>query len=257
MNRVDGKVALVTGAGAGIGRVTANLLAKGGARVVTTDIDGAAAAETAAAIERLGGAAYSLPHDVTDEESWRGAVASAKDKWQRLDILVNNAGISVAEDIEDTSLESWRRVLAVDLDGVFLGMKHAIRAMKAGGGSIVNISSVLGLVGDGSLTSYGAAKGGVRSLTKAVALYCGERGYAIRVNSVHPGFVLTAMTMQGLRQFDRDKIKALREDMIRRHPIGRLGEPIDVARAVLFLASDDSSFITGSELVVDGGYTAR
>jgi 3(or 17)beta-hydroxysteroid dehydrogenase len=250
-------VALVTGAGAGIGEATAGLLAKAGARVLATDIDPKTAEATAAAIRAAGGEAAALAHDVGAEADWRRAVEKATETWGRLDILVNNAGIMSQERFEDMSLESWRRLLAVDLDGVFLGLQHAIRAMKETGGSIVNISSVLGIVAHPSFAAYGAAKGGVRSLTKAIALYCCEHGYRIRVNSVHPSFVLTSMTVEGLRQLGLEKIRSQRDELMRSHPIGRLGEPMDVARAVLFLASDDASFITGTELTVDGGYTAR
>jgi NAD(P)-dependent dehydrogenase (short-subunit alcohol dehydrogenase family) len=257
VNRVDGKVALVTGAGAGIGEATAILLAKAGARVVVTDTHLKNGEATAAAIHRDGGDALFLEHDVADETAWQRVIDATLHRWGQLDILVNNAGIAANDDIENLDLDSWRRLMSVDLDGVFLGLKHAIRAMKSTGGSIVNISSVLGIVGEGSQIAYGAAKGGVRSLTKAVALYCADRGYGIRVNSVHPGFVLTQMTLGELRKLDRDRIHEQRRELLSRHPIGRLGEPMDIARAVLFLASEDSSFITGAELVVDGGYTAR
>ena len=182
-------------------------------------------------------------------------------EYGKLDVLVNNAGISGAGlgVFEDQSFENWRKVLSINLDGVFLGTQRAVIAMKdSGGGSIVNISSVMGLVG-GAGAAYNASKGGVRLLTKSVAVHCGTMGYNIRVNSVHPGYIWTPM-VSGIvdvappeANLTEDGLKAM---LIEKHPIGRLGVPEDIARGVLFLASDDSAFMTGSELVIDGGYTA-
>ena len=211
-----------------------------------------------------GGEAISLKHDVTSEEDWAKVIEATLSRFGKLDILVNNAGILINNTIEDLSLTDWRKVMAVNLDGVFLGTKHAIGAMKkTGGGSIVNISSVAGLVGmGGGSSAYSASKGGVRIFTKAAALQCGKLGhnYNIRVNSVHPAFVLTPL-MDSLFHSEAKKtgltyeeVKKIREDWTM---VGRLGEPDDVAYAVLYLASDESSFVTGAELVVDGGFTAR
>ncbi|MEQ9519335.1 MAG: glucose 1-dehydrogenase [Parvibaculum sp.] len=267
MGRLDGKVAIVTGAGKGIGAATAGLLASEGAKVLLTDIDQAAGEKAADEIQNRSDTASFIAHDVTDEAAWDKIVAHAVKVYGRLDILVNNAGIAPSGGpIEDLSLADWRHVTAIDLDSVFLGCKYAIRAMKVnanekGGGSIINISSIMGLIGQPNAAAYNAAKGGVRLLTKVAALECAEAGYGIRVNSVHPGFVDTPL----VRNAVNDGVIAGRmgseneafELLTLLHPIGRLGVPKDIANAILFLASDESSFMTGAELVVDGGYTAR
>ncbi len=266
MGRLDGKVALVTGAAKGIGTATAALLASEGAKVLLTDIDEAAGEKAADQVQNQSGTASFIAHDVTDEAAWERVVTHAVETYGRLDILVNNAGIAPkGGPIEDLSLEDWRHVTAIDLDSVFLGCKYAIRAMKQNGsesgGSIINISSIMGLVGQANAAAYNAAKGGVRLLTKVAALECAEAGYGIRVNSVHPGFVDTPL----VRNAVSDGVVAGRmgseneafELLTMLHPIGRLGVPRDIANAILFLASEESAFMTGAELVVDGGYTAR
>jgi len=260
MNRVDGKTAIVTGAGSGIGKATSRLLSQAGARVVVTDIDARAAGETAREIEADGGAALALHHDVTSEVHWGAVIDKTLAEYGQLDVLVNNAGISGAGlgTFEDQTFENWHKVMSINLDGVFLGTQRAVLAMKDSGGSIVNISSVMGIVG-GAGAAYNASKGGVRLLTKSVAVHCGTMGYKIRVNSVHPGYIWTPMIANIVdiapaeANLTEDGLRAM---LVERHPIGRLGEPEDIARGVLFLASDDSSFMTGSELVIDGGYTA-
>ncbi|MEQ9146431.1 MAG: glucose 1-dehydrogenase [Parvibaculaceae bacterium] len=264
MGRLDGKVAIVTGAAKGIGASTSALLAAEGAAVVCTDIDRDAGEKVADRIQNDGGRATFISHDVTDEAQWEQVVSAARDAFGGLDILVNNAGIAPAgEPIEDMELESWRRVTAIDLDSVFLGCKHAIRGMKTSGngGSIINISSIMGLVGQPNAAAYNAAKGGVRLLTKVAALECAEAGYGIRVNSVHPGFVDTPLVRgaveNGVVAGRMGSANEAIELLTMLHPIGRLGVPKDIANAILFLASDESAFMTGSELVVDGGYTTR
>ncbi|MGE0716819.1 MAG: glucose 1-dehydrogenase [Alphaproteobacteria bacterium] len=247
--RVAGKVAVVTGAGSGLGRAFAASLAAEGATVVATDVDAAGARATAAA---CGGTSLRL--DVTDEAAWKRTIAKVVKAHGRLDVLVNNAGIVVLHDVESTTLEEWRRVMAVNLDGVFLGCKHAIPAMKATGGSIINLSSVSGIVGGHNLAAYNASKGGVRLLTKSVALHCARAGYGIRCNSIHPSFVATPM-VEGMIAAADDPEKA-RQRLARQVPIGRIAEPDDVTPMVIYLASDESRFVTGSELVVDGGLTA-
>jgi 3(or 17)beta-hydroxysteroid dehydrogenase len=249
--RVSNKTAIVTGAAGGIGLATATLLIEEGARVVLTDVANEAGA---AAAKRLGARASFKPLDVTNPAQWEEVVRETDAEFG-LDILVNNAGIALLKDIENTSLDEWRRIHEVNLDGVFLGCKHAIAAMKRrGGGSIVNVSSIAGMIGHHSLAAYCSSKAGVRLLTKSVALHCARRGYNIRCNSVHPSFAATPM-VDAMIENARDPAK-MRDALTRAAPLGRLAEPIDVARTILFLASDESAFTTGAEFVVDGGATA-
>jgi 3(or 17)beta-hydroxysteroid dehydrogenase len=254
----------VTGAAGPLGKAQALLLAEEGAEVVLTDIVESEAAKTVDEIRRQGGDAIFVKHDVTSEDGWTDVIKQTVSTFGRLDVLVNNAGVLINKAIEEMTLEDWRRVMAVNLDGVFLGTKHAVGTMKkSGGGSIINISSVAGLVGmGGGSSAYSASKGGVRLFTKAAALQLSKAGhdYNIRVNSVHPAFILTPM-MEAIFRSESERTgrsyneaKKLREDWTM---VGRLGTPEDVAYAVLYLASDESSFVTGAELVVDGGFTAR
>ena len=252
MSRVAGKVALVTGAASGLGAAVARRLAAEGARVAITDLDAAAGGAVA---DDIGGDAHFLRHDVRREEEWIAVLAAAAERFGPIGVLVNCAGVAILKDIEETTFEEWRDVMAVNLDGVFLGCKHGVMAMKeSGGGSIINMSSVSGLVGGYNLAAYNASKGGVRLLTKSVALHCARRKYAIRCNSVHPSFVDTPM----VRAFiDGSRDPAHTEETLKRQiPLGRLGHVDDVAAMVLYLASDESAFVTGAEMVVDGGLTA-
>ena len=247
--RLEGKVALISGGARGMGAEEAVLFAQEGAKVVIGDVLDAEGNATAEAIPD-GACAY-IRLDVTSEDDWRQAVALAEERYGRLDILVNNAGVSAVGGIEDTTVEEWDRVMSVNAKGVFLGTKHAIPAMqRAGGGSIINISSQLGIVAmNESSPQYIASKGAVRLLTKSTAIqYAGD---GIRCNSVHPGPIVTPMT--NFRRAD----PAVRELMTSRIPLGRYGEAIDVAYGVLYLASDEASFVTGSELVIDGGWVAQ
>ncbi|MCA1683411.1 MAG: glucose 1-dehydrogenase [Actinobacteria bacterium] len=242
---MDGKVALVTGGASGIGRATVLRLATAGMRVVATDID-AAGANVVAAIE---GAMF-VEHDVRDEAAWERAVEATLQAHGRLDVLVNNAGISRVAAVTEMTLADWRSLMAVNLDGVFLGVKHGVLAMRrhGDGGAIVNVSSISGIVGAPRSSAYCASKGGVRLLTKAVALECAAEG--IRVNSVHPGAVSTPIW---------SKVKAgpdAQAAIAAAQPMGRMAEPSEVADAIAFLASDAARFMTGSELVVDAGFTA-
>ena len=250
--RVEGKVALVTGGGSGIGRPTSLTLAREGATVVVTDYREATAQETAAMIAEAGGKARAMAHDVTDEAQWKAVFASLRATEKRLDIVFNNAGVSNnGRMLADTSLEDWRFVNAANVEGVFLGTKYGIEMMaETGGGSIINVSSIYGKVGAVGSLAYNASKGAVCLLTKGAALECGKDRNGVRVNSVHPGFIETGMTAK------RFKDNAVRDWMINRTPIGRSGVAQDIANGVLFLASDESSFITGAELVIDGGFTA-
>ena len=251
--RLAGKVALVTGAASGIGRACAHRFAREGCRVVLADRDEVTGRAAAA---ELGEPHLFVTLDVTQEDAWAATVARTIEAFGRLDILVNSAGIGIPGDIETATLASWRLVNAVNSDGTFLGCRAVFAAMKAaGGGSIINISSVAGLVGDPDLPAYCASKGAVRLLTKSVALHAARQGYGIRCNSLHPSFVQTPM-VDRLIAFAKDPEKA-RKQIERAAPLGRIGEVDDVATAAVFLASDESKFVTGSELVVDGGTTAR
>jgi len=249
--RVAGKVALVTGGASGLGLATAHLLAREGARVALTDID-VAGGERARA--EIGEAAIFLRHDVTDEAAWQAAVAGTVAAFGGLHVLVNSAGIGLGKNVEEIALEEWRRVHAIDLDGVFLGCKHAIGAIAAsGGGSIVNISSIAGIIAGHNMAAYNSAKAGVRHLSKSVALHCARKGYNIRCNSVHPTFIDTPILDRYKARFGAAQAVA---KLARQVPLGRIGAPDDVAYAILYLASDESKFVTGAELLVDGGISA-
>ena len=255
MGRVEGKIALVTGAGLGLGRAAALMLAREGAKLVVTDVNDKAGASVAAEIVGAGGEAIFLHHDVASEAEWDRVVRATLERFGGLQILVNNAGVALSADVEHTSLEEWRWLMSINLDGVFLGTKRAIEAMKPTGGSIINLSSIEGLIGDANLPAYNASKGGVRIFTKSAALYCAKAGLDIRVNSIHPGYIWTPMVEEYLsKQPDPAAARTLVESM---HPVNRLGEPDDIAYGVLYLASDESKFMTGAELVIDGGYTAQ
>ena len=247
--RLEGKVALISGGARGMGAEEALLFAREGAKVVIGDVLDGEGREVAAQIP--GGQAIFVRLDVTKEEDWRRAVSMAEEVYKRLDILVNNAGVSAVGGIEDTTVEEWDRVMDINAKGVFLGTKYAIPAMqRSGGGSIINISSQLGIVAmSESSPQYIASKGAVRLLTKSTALQYAADG--IRCNSVHPGPIVTPMT-EGRRS--DPAVQTLMESRI---PLGRYGEAIDVAYGVLYLASDESSFMTGSELVIDGGWVAQ
>jgi NAD(P)-dependent dehydrogenase (short-subunit alcohol dehydrogenase family) len=253
--RLAGKVALVTGAASGLGAETARRLASEGAAVLLTDREIAGGEDVTAAINAKGGRAGFAAHDVTSEEDWRAAVTAVTGSFGRLDILVNNAGIVGNQlDLMTHSLDDWRRILAVNLDGVFLGMRAVGPVMAGqGGGSIINISSIMGKVGMPNVTAYCASKGGVLMLTKAAAVEWAQLG--IRVNSVHPGFIDTPMVSNALHASQNSN--EMRSQIMAAHPLGRLGIPREIADAVVFLASNEASFMTGAELVVDGGYTAQ
>jgi len=255
MNRVQGKVALVTGASLGLGRAAAVMLAREGARVVLTDVKSEEGGQVAEEIVASGGEAMFLRQDVANEEDWRRVMASVASRFGPLDVLVNNAGVALSASIEDTSLDQWRWLMSINLDGVFLGTRYAVAAMKQRGGSIINLSSIEGLIGDPNLAAYNASKGGVRLLTKSAALHCAKAGYRIRVNSIHPGYIRTPMVAGYVAaQSDPGAADAA---IAAAHPLGHIGEPDDIAYGVLYLASDESKFVTGAELVIDGGYTAQ
>ena len=255
MSRVAGKVVLVTGAGSGIGRATAKLLAAEGATVVVTDINRAGGQDTVQQIDgqKKGGGARFADHDTSREADWKRIVDEILEREGRLNGLVNNAGISgpFPATFETESLEQWRRMLSVNVEGVFLGCKYAVPALRqSGGGSIVNLSSLAAFLGTPDLSAYGASKGAVRQFTKTVAIDCARKGYKVRCNSVHPGIILTPM---GDTVLPNDKA---RERARRRIPIGDFGAPDDIAYGILYLISDESRFVTGTELVIDGGMNA-
>jgi NAD(P)-dependent dehydrogenase (short-subunit alcohol dehydrogenase family) len=255
--RVANKIALVTGAGSGLGEAMARRLAEEGALVVVTDIALAAVQRVAAAIVAAGGRAEAEHQDVTDEARWAELVDAVLARHGRLDVLVNNAGIALTGSAEDATLADWQRTQRVNLDAVFLGTRQAIRAMKTTGGSIINISSIEGIIGEPLTAAYNASKGGVRIFTKSAALHCAAEGYGIRVNSVHPGFILTPMVENALAGLPPDQAAAFHARVLESIPVRAMGEPRDIANGVLFLASDESRYMTGAELVIDGGYTAR
>ena len=246
--RLENKVAIISGGSRGMGAYEAELFVQEGAKVVVGDVRDD---EGRALVEKIGAGAIYAHLDVTSEDDWAIAVKEATDRYGKLDILVNNAGISARGTIEETTVEDWDRVMGINAKGVFLGTRAAIPEMrKAGGGSIINISSQLGLVGMAeSSPQYQSSKGAVRIFTKSTAIQYASEG--IRVNSVHPGPIVTPMTEA------RRSDSAVQQVMVSRIPLGRYGESEDVAYGVLYLASDESSFVTGSELVIDGGWTAQ
>jgi NAD(P)-dependent dehydrogenase (short-subunit alcohol dehydrogenase family) len=256
MSELKGRVALVTGAARGLGAASSKALADKGAKVVLSDVrDGR---ETANAV----GGAF-VKHDVTSEEEWISAVTFAKETFGGLDILVNNAGVFWVKPTAEETLESFRKMQQINVEGVFLGLKHAIPAIAErahqwdGGGAVVNLSSVAGIVGGPNIIAYNASKGAVRLMTKSAALE--SAALKVRVNSVHPGIIDTPMMAEAASTLEKvtgQGHNEIRSNFADRHPLKRMGRDIDVANAVAFLASDAAAFITGSELVVDGGMTA-
>ena len=262
MGRVSGKVALVTGGASGIGRGCAEALAAEGALVVVTDLQVAMGLEVVDAIKAAGGQAVFREQNVTSEEVWIETIEAIDEQFGRLDILVNNAGVGIGGPITEMTLEDWRKQQAINVEGVFLGIKHALPLMrKGGGGSIVNMSSLAGLNGAPNLAGYCATKGAVRLFTKAVALECAAAQDGVRVNSVHPGLIetpiwdtissTTSAMNTGANRIDLDAMSAIAT------PLGVKGFPKDIALGVLYLASDESRYVTGTELVIDGGMHAR
>jgi len=251
--RVQDKVILVTGAASGIGLATSKLLAAQGATVIMTDRNEAGGER---ALAEVHGRAEFHGQDVTSEARWVEIIGDVVKRHGRLDALVNNAGVGSMNGIEDITLEELRFVNSVNVDAVAIGCKHAIRTMKTtGGGAIVNISSVAGLIGAPMLPAYCASKGAVRLLTKSVAMYCAQKKYNIRVNSVHPSFLRTAM-VQSMIDSAPDPVK-MQQGLEQASALGRMGEPEDAGHMIVYLCSDESKFVTGAEFVVDGGLTAR
>jgi NAD(P)-dependent dehydrogenase (short-subunit alcohol dehydrogenase family) len=267
MNRLDGKIALISGSARGIGAETARLMVEAGAKVVIGDVLDGRGRETAQAIGGTDGSSIYLHLDVTREEDWRKAVAATVARFGGLDILVNNAGLFLGKGIEEASLDEWQKLCAVNLTGVFLGTKAALPALcergrqSPHGSAIVNLASVAGLVGSQLDPLYSMTKGGVTLFTKSAALEFARKGYRVRVNSIHPGLIQTDMGEQTFvaraRNLGSNDVDAARRQAIERLPIGRLGTVTDIAKGIVFLASDDAGFMTGAGLVVDGGTTAQ
>jgi NAD(P)-dependent dehydrogenase (short-subunit alcohol dehydrogenase family) len=266
-NSLEGKVVLVTGGASGIGRAASERLGRAGGQIVLTDIQDALGEAVAKGIKDAGGKAIYLRQDVTNEEGWVSIVGEIRKRFGRLDVLVNNAGIGLGGLVTEMSLETWRKQQAINVEGVFLGVKHSLPLMREGarGGSIINISSVAGLTGAAGMSAYCATKGAVRLFTKAVAMECAAAGDGVRVNSVHPGIIDTPIwdsisdtvdtpqlsAAPGANRLDLNALTSVST------PMARPGVPAEIAEGILYLASDQSSYVTGTELIIDGGMTAR
>jgi meso-butanediol dehydrogenase/(S,S)-butanediol dehydrogenase/diacetyl reductase len=250
--RLAGKISLITGAASGIGWATAERFAQEGATVVLADRAAGMLEERLRSLNARGGQHRAIALDVTSEDGWLRAVHEIESAFGRLDVLVNNAGIGYFRSIVDTTFEEWRAIMSVNLDGVFLGTKHSMPLLaRSGKGSIVNVSSIRGLIGGLNVAAYCASKGGVRLFTKATALECAALRNGVRANSVHPGVIETPMSAQAFSD------PAQLEQRLQAIPAGRAGQPLEIANAIIFLASDESSYMTGSEVVIDGGHTAQ
>lgn len=251
--RVEGKVCVVTGGARGLGLAAVEALLAEGAKVLLTDLDQAEGQKQA---ERLGADAEFVAQDVTDEASWDKVLDQAISRWGKLDVVVNNAGIALIADVEKSDLEGWKRTLDVNLTGVYLGTQAAIARMKDSQGSIVNIASIEGICGEPEIPAYNATKGGVRIFSRSAAIHCARSGYKIRINNVCPGFADTQLVSGALATMAPSDAEAFAARQLSRIPMGRFAQPSEIASAILFLASDESSYMTGSDLVVDGGLTA-
>ncbi len=266
MNRLDGKTALLSGAARGIGGETAKLMAQAGAKIVIGDLLDERGRQTVAEIEAAGGSARYVHLDVTSESDWTGAIETATSQFGKLDILVNNAGVFTGKGIEEVTMEDWNRLVAVNMTGVFLGTRMAIPALREAakssehGSAIVNLASIAGIVGSQMDPLYSMTKGGVTLFTKSAALEFGRKGYRIRVNSIHPGVIQTDMGEQVFqaraRRVGTNDTAPVRQAVTDTVPWGRLGVPMDIAKGIVFLASDDAGYMNGAGLIVDGGITA-
>jgi len=252
--RLINKIALVTGGGSGLGEAISKRFAEEGAFVFVSDIDFEEAQRVS---EEIGDSALALMQDVADESAWVETIANIVSTKGQLDVLVNNAGICIHGTVESASLDDWRKTQSVNLESVFLGTREAIKVMKVLGGSIINISSIMGLVGDPNVAAYNASKGGIHLFTKSAALHCAEKGYGIRVNSIHPGFMNTSIVDKANAEISSEEAAGIVEKMLENIPLGKMGSPLDIANGSLFLASEESRYMTGAELVIDGGFTAK
>jgi NAD(P)-dependent dehydrogenase (short-subunit alcohol dehydrogenase family) len=249
--RLGGKTVLISGGASGIGLATAQRALANGAHVAIADIDASAGERAARETPGL----HFVRLDVTSDASWAAAVDDVKTRFRRIDGVVNSAGLFLIGDIERISDADWHRTMSVNVDGVFYGCRHAVRAMKAHGGSIVNMSSVSGIVGGYNVIAYNASKGAVRMLTKSVALHCARKKYGIRCNSVHPTFVDTPMFRDTVE--NAPDPEHIRKALLAQVPLGRPAQPREIADLIVYLLSDESAFVTGAEMVIDGGLTAQ
>ena len=257
MNRVKNKVAIVTGGASGLGKSSAILLAREGAKIVVTDIDEEDGKKVVQQIKANGGEAIFIKQDVSKEDEWKNVIETTLKTFGKLHILANSAGIGLGGTVEEVTLEDWKNLIDVNLNGTFLGTQYGIKGMKetGEGGSIINFSSIEGLIGDPNLPAYNASKGGVTIFTKSAALHCARQGYGIRINSIHPAYIWTPMVENFLKA--QGNVEEGKKQLESLHPVGHLGEPDDIGYGGVYLASDESKFMTGSELVIDGGYTAQ
>lgn len=254
MSRLQDKVCLVTGAASGIGAATAQRFIEEGARVLLTDLS---PEQGAAAAKSLGENAAFFQHDVTSDEQWKLAIADVIARWGRLDVLVNNAGIAYPGTIESQTDDEWTKTIDVNLRAVMKGTQLAIAQMRAnGGGSIVNVASIEGIQGEPMIMAYNAAKGGVRIFSKSAAKHCALNNYNIRINCMCPGFIETPLVADALATMDDESAQAFAAKVLAAIPLGRMGKPVEVANGIVFLASDEASFMTGADLIIDGGNTA-
>ncbi|MCJ7558748.1 MAG: glucose 1-dehydrogenase [Gammaproteobacteria bacterium] len=256
MDRLNNKVALVTGAANGIGLAVARRLAEEGARVLLTDINASQGEAAAGELTKAGLAVRFFKHNVVKRDEWEAAIKAAVDFGGKLDVLVNNAGIVFPGSIESCTAEEWRSTQNVNIDGVFHGIQLGVAAMRETGGSIINMASIEGLLGEPMAAAYNASKGAVRILSKSAAVHCARSGYPVRINSVCPGFIETPLVLNALASMPPEMAQEFQNKVTARTPMGRLGQPIEIANMVLFLASDEASYITGADMVVDGGLTA-
>ena len=256
MARFSGKTIFITGGATGIGLAAVTEFAREDARVVATDIDRAGLDAALGPLAAEGLLVEGFTQDVTNEDLWQSLFADIVARHGGIDVLVNNAGIGIHGDAERATLDEWRRTIAINLEAVFIGQREAIRIMKVRGGNIINIASIAANVGEPLLVAYNASKGGVAQLTKAAALSCAAAGYPIRVNSLHPGYTVTKLVTDGIAAIPIEERAAFADGVMAKIPMGRMADPLEIARPLLFLASDDASYMTGAELVVDGGYLA-
>lgn len=252
--RLENKVALVTGGASGIGAAISSRFVQEGATVVIADVNDAQGSSLA---QSLGDRASFVALDVQHPQQWQHTIGHILSTHDQLDILVNNAGIAITGDVESCTLDDWQRTQSINNDGVFIGCQEAIKAMKGKGGAIINVSSIEGIIGEPKLPAYNASKGAVRIFTKSAALHCAQKNYDIRINSLHPGYVNTPMVSQAISEFTETEAAEFKNRVLSNIPVKRMAQPEEIAAAALFLASDDASYMTGAELIIDGGYTAH